>query len=107
MRILLTLGLSLMLAACSGLSLASKADAAYGSFVASEQAGATLIQSPAVSDSVKAGIQAADAKAKPAADALLAAILAYRTSPANADALQHALDIALPAITTLATETAK
>jgi len=56
---------------------------------------------------VKAQIKSADAAAKPVADALLSAIVAYRADPKSADALQGALTVALPAITTLATETAK
>jgi len=98
---------ALALTACQGLSLESKAEATYGTFVAAEQAGASLVQSSEVSDSVKAQIKSADAAAKPVADALLSAIVAYRADPKSADALQGALTVALPAITILATETAK
>lgn len=105
MKFLIALTL-LTLTACSGMSLQSRAEATYGSFVVTEKSAAELIQSPNVPDSTKVKIQAADTAAKPVADALLAAILGYRVSPANADALQRALSVAIPAIATFAKETA-
>jgi len=54
-----------------------KAFAAYGTFVVFEEAGASLIASPAISASVKSAIRIADSKAKPSADALLKAAQDY------------------------------
>lgn len=106
MKILLALSL-FALTACAGLSFQGRADAAYGSFVAAETAGAELIQSPEVSDATKAKIKSADAKAKPVADALLAAIVECRRVDCDPTTLRDALAAALPAINTLALETAK
>lgn len=101
MRILLALGLSLMLSACA--STLPKAEAAYGTFVISEQAGATLIQSPSISDATKQKIKAADAQAKPVADSLFTALMSCLTA-SDCTAVSGALDAASTAILTLSQE---
>lgn len=87
---------------CSGLSMEQKAETIYGTFITAENSAAQVIGSPEISDTVKQKIQVADSKAKPVADALEAAILAYRKDQGNPDLLQKALDIAEPVITAFA-----
>lgn len=94
------------LCACSTMSLEDRAAALYGTFVVAEQTGASLIQSNAVSDDIKLRIQAADADAKPVADALLSALVAFRKNRGNPDPLIRAIETSKGIITTLAVETA-
>jgi len=63
-----------------------KAFAAYGTFVVFEEAGAKLVSDPTVSATVKSAIVAADAKAKPTADALLKAAQDYIAAQATVKA---------------------
>ncbi len=91
----------LSLMGCSGLNIESRAEATYGSFVALEQSAAQLMQSPDVSDALKTRLQQADAAAKPAAEALLAALLVYHRTH-DAAPLNTALDQAHADIAPLA-----
>jgi len=54
-----------------------KAYALYGTFMAFEEVGATIVQAPAVPEVVKAAIRKADRIAKPVADSLLSALKQY------------------------------
>lgn len=89
---------ALTMPGCSGMPIEQQAQALYGTFVTTEKAAQQAIQSPEISDAVKLKIQAADRDAKPAADALEAALLAYRKDKGNPDLLEKALSIAAPAI---------
>lgn len=89
--------------ACTHLSIERHAVGLYGTYMLAAEAGSEIIQSPEVPDRVKLSIQRADARAKPAADALMAALLSYRKfkSSSSADLLQHEIDAAREPITTL------
>lgn len=102
LKTILVLAACAVLSACQGLTVEQKAEVAYGSFVTAEKAAAQAIASPEISDGVKHQIQVADTEAKPPADALEAALLAYRKNKDNADALTQALNIAAPAIAAFA-----
>lgn len=71
----------LVLTACASLNPMSaaktneqRAYALYGTFVVFEEQAAKLVQSPSVSPSLKQSLRDADARAKPAADGLMAVI---------------------------------
>lgn len=101
----ITLALCLAVSACANMALDARATALYGSFVVAESSAAELIQSPEVDEGLKHQIQRVDNEAKPAADALLAALLNYRKFKGDAerDALQRSLDTAQHPIVSLAT----
>ena len=101
MKLILSLGVSLTLCGCA--STLPKAEAAYGTFVVSEQAAASLIQSPTVSNDTKQKIKAADAQAKPVADALFTALVSCATT-SNCAAVAGALNAASASISTFAQE---
>lgn len=80
--IIAMLAMSLLITGCAGMNPVSVAEtqqqnaaAYYGVFVALEEAGASLVESPDISDDVKDRIREADARAKPVADSLFDAML--------------------------------
>lgn len=104
MRTLLSSLVLVALVACttSGgqkLSVQQQAFQAYGTFVVLEEQAARLVQDPVVPERVKLNIRAADAIAKPAADAILDAALA-----ADEVRIQRELASGLPKINSFRTE---
>ena len=60
-------------------NLDQRAFAGYGTFVVFEEQAAAVVQDPSIPANVKQALKAADARAKPAADALLASVKEYES----------------------------
>jgi hypothetical protein len=58
-------------------NLDQRAFASYGTFVVFEEQAAVVVQDPSIPLNVKQALKAADARAKPTADALLASVKEY------------------------------
>lgn len=58
-------------------NLDQRAFASYGTFVVFEEQAAAVVQDPSIPGNVKQALKMADARAKPAADALLASVKQY------------------------------
>lgn len=76
--------LALALTACATINpfkaatnLDQRAFASYGTFVVFEEQAAVAVQDPSIPANVKQALKTADARAKPAADALLASVKQY------------------------------
>lgn len=99
----IALGLTMvLLAGCSGMTLESRANATYDSYVAAQRESAQLMNDPLISEQVKLRIQRVDRETKPIADTLYAAIASYgMPGGANSTELAAAISAVRSAISSM------